>query len=259
MSHFKTTGIYRLYLLVSDTLLLQQFLDIGVKHLQLRIKNKPLAHVEEEIKKALILAQQYDAQIVINDYADLALKHNAPFLHIGQEDLENLTPQTYQKLFKKPCTTQCGFSTHSYDEFEKISHLPSCYVALGPIFHTTTKDVGFPPCGTDLIPTWKEKLNALKKLSDPQKSSPSNTQDTTSSLERAPSHQTNFDNDSSSYAGLKSLVTIGGITLEKAPEVFAKGADIIAVSGDILGHPKPFERARAWLEITNTIDINKND
>lgn len=51
------------------------------------------------------------------------------------------------------------------------------------------------------------------------------------------------------WKGLVScpLVAIGGITLERAPEVFAAGADSIAVVTDIVKHPEPERRVREWL------------
>ena len=45
----------------------------------------------------------------------------------------------------------------------------------------------------------------------------------------------------------RPLVAIGGITLERAPEVFAAGADSIAVVSDVVFHPDPDRRARDWL------------
>ena len=47
--------------------------------------------------------------------------------------------------------------------------------------------------------------------------------------------------------GALPLVAIGGITLEKAPGVFAAGADSIAVVSDITQNSSPDARARAWL------------
>ena len=43
------------------------------------------------------------------------------------------------------------------------------------------------------------------------------------------------------------LVAIGGIKLEQAPEIFAAGADSIAVVSDITQNPDPDARVRAWL------------
>ena len=43
------------------------------------------------------------------------------------------------------------------------------------------------------------------------------------------------------------LVAIGGIKLEQAAEIFAAGADSIAVVSDITQNPEPDARVRAWL------------
>src|SRR5580658_595062 len=43
------------------------------------------------------------------------------------------------------------------------------------------------------------------------------------------------------------LVAIGGIKLEHAPEIFAAGADSIAVVSDVTQNPEPDARVRAWL------------
>lgn len=47
--------------------------------------------------------------------------------------------------------------------------------------------------------------------------------------------------------GHRPLVAIGGITLERAPAVFAAGADSIAVVSDVTQNPDPDTRVRAWL------------
>ena len=45
------------------------------------------------------------------------------------------------------------------------------------------------------------------------------------------------------------LVAIGGITLERAPGVFAAGADSISVVSDVTLNPNPDARVKAWLEL----------
>jgi thiamine-phosphate pyrophosphorylase len=49
----------------------------------------------------------------------------------------------------------------------------------------------------------------------------------------------------------KPLVAIGGITLDRAPEVYAAGADSICVARDLLYAPDPAARARAYLRIAS--------
>jgi thiamine-phosphate pyrophosphorylase len=48
--------------------------------------------------------------------------------------------------------------------------------------------------------------------------------------------------------GSLPLVAIGGIKLEQAPEIFAAGADSIAVVSDVTQNADPDARVRAWLE-----------
>lgn len=47
--------------------------------------------------------------------------------------------------------------------------------------------------------------------------------------------------------GALPLVAIGGITLERAPGVYAAGADSIAVVSDVTQNKDPDARVRAWL------------
>lgn len=49
--------------------------------------------------------------------------------------------------------------------------------------------------------------------------------------------------------GATPLVAIGGITLERAPAVYASGADVIALVSDVTAHIDPDQRVRAWLAL----------
>jgi len=49
--------------------------------------------------------------------------------------------------------------------------------------------------------------------------------------------------------GTTQLVAIGGIKLEQAAEIFAAGADSIAVVSDVTQNPDPDARVRAWLKL----------
>jgi len=53
-----------------------------------------------------------------------------------------------------------------------------------------------------------------------------------------------------SRVGNIPLVAIGGIKLEQAAEIFAAGADSIAVVSDVTQNPDPDARVRAWLDAT---------
>ena len=47
----------------------------------------------------------------------------------------------------------------------------------------------------------------------------------------------------------KPIVAIGGITLQRAPEIIESGADSVAVISDILGAPEPRKRARQYIDL----------
>jgi thiamine-phosphate pyrophosphorylase len=47
--------------------------------------------------------------------------------------------------------------------------------------------------------------------------------------------------------GAVPLVAIGGVTLERLPQVLAAGADVAAVVSDIVRAADPETRARQWL------------
>jgi len=47
----------------------------------------------------------------------------------------------------------------------------------------------------------------------------------------------------------KPIVAIGGVTLQRAPEIIEAGADSVAVISDILGAPEPAARARQYIDL----------
>jgi len=47
----------------------------------------------------------------------------------------------------------------------------------------------------------------------------------------------------------KPILAIGGVTLERAPEIIESGADSVAVISDILGAPEPGMRARQYIDL----------
>ena len=52
----------------------------------------------------------------------------------------------------------------------------------------------------------------------------------------------------------KPIVAIGGITLQRAPEIIESGADSVAVISDILRAPEPAVRARQYIDLLGPAD-----
>lgn len=53
------------------------------------------------------------------------------------------------------------------------------------------------------------------------------------------------------------LVAIGGLTVERVPDVLRSGADSAAVVSDVLRHANPEARARQWIEVTRAAAASK--
>ena len=49
------------------------------------------------------------------------------------------------------------------------------------------------------------------------------------------------------------LVAIGGLTPERAPDVFVAGADSVAVITDIVTHQSPEQRTETWMSLTQPL------
>ncbi|BAK13459.1 thiamine-phosphate pyrophosphorylase ThiE [Pantoea ananatis AJ13355] len=77
-----------LYPVVDSVEWIERLLEAGVRTLQLRIKDQPDEVVEPMIIRAIAAGKRYQARLFINDYWQLAIKHQAYGVHLGQEDLE---------------------------------------------------------------------------------------------------------------------------------------------------------------------------
>lgn len=151
-----------IYPVVDNLLLLEQLLAAGVKTVQLRIKSNALKsnvlasdELEAQIQTAIALGKHYDAQLFINDHWQLAIKHGAFGVHLGQEDLAVTDLNAIHAA-----GLALGISSHGYFELLRAhQHSPS-YIALGYIFPTTTKQMPSAPQGLCKLTHYVELLNA---------------------------------------------------------------------------------------------------
>ena len=133
-----------LYPVVNNCDLLGQLLSLGVKTIQLRAKGLLEQEIESEIVKAIDLGRQYQARVFINDYWQLAIKHHAYGVHLGQEDLQLADLEQI-----KQAGLRLGLSTHGIYEAVVCDQLNPSYIALGHIYPTTTKEMPSTPQGLD--------------------------------------------------------------------------------------------------------------
>ena len=143
LPEFKRLGIARdgkqglgLYPVVGSVEWLARLMPLGLKIIQLRLKNKTQQQLREQIKAAVELSKKYDCRLFINDYWQLAIEYGAYGVHIGQEDLLDAD------LAKIQQAGLClGISTHGCYEFLLAQQLRPSYLAVGAIFPTKTKDM----------------------------------------------------------------------------------------------------------------------
>ncbi|MBY0404318.1 MAG: bifunctional hydroxymethylpyrimidine kinase/phosphomethylpyrimidine kinase, partial [Cyanobacteria bacterium] len=133
---------------------LQKLLPLGVKTIQLRIKDLNQDTLEAEIQEAVALSNQYGCRLFINDHWELALKYKAYGVHLGQFDIDTAD---FQALSQSGI--RLGLSTHCYYEVARALALKPSYIAVGPVFHTTTKTMRFAPQGLAAVARWRKTLN----------------------------------------------------------------------------------------------------
>lgn len=107
----------------------------GATLLQFRRKQGPDGRKLEDLCRLVEAARPFRARVVVDDRVDLCLLAGAAGVHLGQSDLP---PTEARRLLGKGAWI--GFSTHTLEQFEEALDLPVDYLALGPVFPTSTKE-----------------------------------------------------------------------------------------------------------------------
>ena len=182
--------------------LASEFLAGGARLLQLRAKSASSAELFELAARARELAAADHAMLIVNDRPDIARLAGAAGVHVGQDDLAPAAARAIVGL-----EAIVGLSTHTPEQIDRAVLAPVSYIAIGPVFGTSTKETGYAPVG----------LERVRYAAD-----------------RAAAH------------GL-DVVAIGGITIERAVDVIRTGAAVVAVIRDLLEGADPAARVRAYL------------
>jgi thiamine-phosphate pyrophosphorylase len=146
----------RVYPIVDSAAWVSRLAPLGVRLMQLRIKEEPAERVLGEIRAAQACCAAYGAQLIVNDYWQLALETRCDFVHLGQSDLDGADIRALRRA-----GVRLGISTHDERELERALSLKPDYVALGPIYPTLLKTMPWQPQGLERIGVWKRRLAAL--------------------------------------------------------------------------------------------------
>jgi hydroxymethylpyrimidine kinase/phosphomethylpyrimidine kinase/thiamine-phosphate diphosphorylase len=142
-----------LYPIVDSAEWLARLLPQGVTTAQLRVKHLQGGALAEEIQQAVAIGKQYNCRLFINDYWQLAIEKGAYGVHLGQEDLETADLNAIQAA-----GLRLGLSNHCHFEVARARAVKPSYIACGPTFATTTKDMPWVPHGLEGLRYWVESL-----------------------------------------------------------------------------------------------------
>lgn len=146
----------RFYPIVPNADWAARIIPLGVRTLQLRIKDAASADVLQQIESALPVARAHGCQLIVNDYWREAIAAGADYVHLGQEDLAAADVAAI-----KAAGMRIGISTHSIEELETALQVAPDYVALGPIYETKLKAMKWQPQGLERISAWKRRTGSL--------------------------------------------------------------------------------------------------
>lgn len=149
-------GLDVFYPIVPDAAWVARIVPLGVRTLQLRIKDAPLFEVRRQITEALDITRRHGCQLIVNDYWREAIDAGADYIHLGQEDLAAADLAAI-----KSAGVRLGISTHSQEELDIALAAEPDYVALGPIYETKLKIMKWAPQGLARIGVWKGRIGGL--------------------------------------------------------------------------------------------------
>jgi thiamine-phosphate pyrophosphorylase len=144
------------YPIVPDIGWLERIVPLGVKLVQLRIKDATREAVISQTRRALDVTRAHSCQLILNDYWDVAIETGADFIHLGQEDLQTADLGALRKA-----GIRFGISTHDDAELATALAVNPDYVALGPIYETKLKVMPWAPQGIERIKLWRSKVGML--------------------------------------------------------------------------------------------------
>jgi len=113
----------------------------GVRAVQLREKDLPVADLYELAWELRALTSRYDARLLINERLDVALAVEADGVHLGINSL----PVTAARRIAPELLI--GYSSHSVGEAAAALAKGADFVTFGPVFHTPSKAAYGEPVG----------------------------------------------------------------------------------------------------------------
>lgn len=141
------------YLIVDSADWIDRLVPVGVKLVQLRMKNVPEHRLRDEIRRAKANCAEHGCQLIVNDYWQIAIEEACDFVHLGQEDLADADIAAIRAAGMK-----LGLSTHDDAELDTALAAKPDYIALGPVWPTILKKMKWAPQGAEKLRDWKTRI-----------------------------------------------------------------------------------------------------
>jgi thiamine-phosphate pyrophosphorylase len=133
--------------------LVARAIDGGATIIQHRDRESDDRVLYEDALALREVTKERSVPFIVNDRIDMALAVGADGVHLGQADMP---PEVARRLLDSAMIL--GLSTHSIDEAETAAAAAPDYIAIGPIFRTSTKQNALLPKGTEIISRLKAVL-----------------------------------------------------------------------------------------------------
>jgi thiamine-phosphate pyrophosphorylase len=130
----------------SEIEIARRFAEAGVRLLQYRNKTAAARELFRRSRELSEMLKPHGVRFIVNDRPDVAYLAGADGVHVGQEDLD--VEQTRRVMGREKWV---GVSTHNLVQFQSAATTSAEYIALGPIFPTSTKVNPDPVVGTSLL------------------------------------------------------------------------------------------------------------
>jgi thiamine-phosphate pyrophosphorylase len=144
------------YLVVDDVAWIERLVPLGVRLVQLRVKDCIERDLRRQIRSARDICARHACRLVINDHWRLAIEEGCDTLHLGQEDLAEANLAAI-----RAAGLRLGLSTHDEAELRTALNVAPDYVALGPVYPTTLKAMRWAPQGLERITEWKRQVEPV--------------------------------------------------------------------------------------------------
>ena len=151
-----------LYAVLPDADWVGRMAHAGVPTVQLRYKSDDAVAIAQEVRKAVAAVAGTPALLFINDHWREAIAAGAYGVHLGQEDLDALTPEELQTL--RSSGLRLGVSTHGYAEMVRADAVGPSYIAMGAVFPTTLKKMATAPQGLGRLAAYAKLMKSYPQV-----------------------------------------------------------------------------------------------